>query len=363
MSPVPCVSVVMPVFNCANFLEEAVHSILRQSFSDFEFIIINDGSTDGSAAMLTRFAQADARIRLFHQENQGLIVTLNRGIQLARGKYIARMDADDVALTDRFQKQITFLECHPNVAILGGAMEVMDAQGAPLHRISYPCRNEEIQAGLLQKNCFAHPTVMMRKEAVQAVGGYRQAFLHAEDYDLWLRVADKYELANLPDSLHRYRIHSSQVTALHVQQQIVSTLAARTAAQIRRQRGTDPASEFKLMTAEVLYSFGVSEEFLAVTMVDACLASAALLLKTGGEKQARELVGQAMVFDQRGKIPKRTAALIYLALAGLSWRQKQWGHSLRWLGRACAIRPSLAVKLHRPKIRRWFSTQKNRADA
>ena len=351
----PRLSVVMPVFNAGDYLIEAVESILRQSFSDFELILINDGSTDGSGSILDRMARADARIRLHHQSNRGLVETLNRGFDLARTPYVARMDADDVAIPDRFDKQISYLEMHPEVALLGGAIDMINGQGEVFSHAAHACTNEEIQATLLKSCCFAHSTVMVRKDAVSAAGGYRKAFVHCEDYDLWLRLAEKHVLANLPDTVLQYRIHPQQVTSLHLRQQIVGAFAAQAAAQIRRQTGTDPVDNIEQLTPKLLQTMGVSEAAVAEGTANAFLSWAEFTLKTGNETSLCKVLLEATEFLRNKTVPKKTAANIYLALSGSFYRQREWRQSLIWLLRASSKGPSILRKLHRTENRRWFA--------
>jgi glycosyltransferase involved in cell wall biosynthesis len=230
----PLITVCMPVYNAKRYLSEAIESILGQTFSDFEFLIIDDGSTDRSLAILKRYAARDARIRLSTRPNAGLVTRLNEMLHQARGELIARMDADDVALPERFARQVEFLRGHPEVDVVGGAQEHIDSKGHHLH-IHYDLQgHEEIQERALTGVCpLNHPSVMMRREAVLAVGGYR-AMMPAEDLDLWLRMGERGRLANLPDVITRYRLHDSSVSASLQDKQLSQWQAAVDAACDRR---------------------------------------------------------------------------------------------------------------------------------
>jgi glycosyltransferase involved in cell wall biosynthesis len=232
----PPLSVLMPVYNAEKFLAKALESILNQTFTDFEFIIINDGSADRSLQILQRHAQQDNRIRLINRENRGLVNTLNEGIQLAKSSYIARMDADDVSYRRRLQKQFTYLQSHPECVALGTKTQLIDEDGDPLILFStYTTHNEIDQAHLQGKGgAIAHPAVMFRKEIVAAVGGYRAEFIHAEDLDLWLRMAEHGELCNLPELLLDYRQHLQSVGHIFRDAQIDSTYKAIKEAYARR---------------------------------------------------------------------------------------------------------------------------------
>jgi glycosyltransferase involved in cell wall biosynthesis len=213
-SNVPLISVCMPVYNAQRYLEEAVESILGQTFRDFEFLIIDDGSTDRSLAILKRYAAQDTRIRLSSKANAGHTVRLNEMLHQARGDLIARMDADDVALPERFARQVDFLRSHPEVDLVGGAQEHISAKGYHLFVYREPLEHREIQESALAGICpICHPSVMMRRNAVLAVGGYRVELMPAEDFDLWLRMGERGLLANLPEVITRYRVHESSVSA------------------------------------------------------------------------------------------------------------------------------------------------------
>lgn len=167
----PIVSVVMSVFNGERFLREAVESILDQSFTDFEFIVVDDGSTDGSASILDSYQSYDARVKVHHHEHGGLIKSLNRGCSLAQAKYIARMDADDVASKDRLSWQVDFMEAHPEIGVLGGAVEWIDAMGKSLLTQRHPAEDRQIKAALLHGCALWHPTVLFAERSLSGRAG------------------------------------------------------------------------------------------------------------------------------------------------------------------------------------------------
>ncbi len=208
----PLVSVIMPAYNCEAYVLEAVSSMLSQSFTDFELLVIDDGSTDSTPKLLE--SVDDPRLRLVSNEhNMGLVGTLNRGLGLAVGRYIARMDADDVVVPERLEKQVLYLEEHPDVHVLGSMVNLINEQGTVFGAISgYPTDPDEIHRYLLRECCLIHPSVIFRKDTVKAAGGYSTDARHAEDYDLWLRLSDDYKIANLPDKLVSYRMHRNQVS-------------------------------------------------------------------------------------------------------------------------------------------------------
>lgn len=240
----PAVSVVMAVHNGERWLAETLASLAGQTFGGFEVVVIDDGSTDGSGAILAEAAARDARYRVIAQANRGLVASLNRGLTEARAPLVARIDADDIAEPDRFARQVAFLQAHPGVAALGSAIRIIGEDGVFVRLQSYPCGPAAVAAAMLHRCALAHPAVMMRRDAVLEIGGYREAFRHGEDYDLWLRLGEHHELDNLPEPLLRYRQHGSSVSFRHRQQQALAAFVARFCAHARRSGKPDPLQGF-----------------------------------------------------------------------------------------------------------------------
>ena len=212
---IPTVSVVMAVHNARRYVARAIRSVRSQTLRDWELLIFDDGSSDGTPDILQRYASRDARIRLFLNEHMGYVTWLNEGLRQARGALWARMDADDVALPQRFEKQVTYLRQHPDCVVVGTDAMQVDAAGWPLGRLRVPLTHEEIEAFLLEGRgeALCHPAAMFRREALVSVGGYRKECELAEDVDVYLKLAEVGRLANLPDVLLRYRRHFASVTA------------------------------------------------------------------------------------------------------------------------------------------------------
>ena len=235
----PTVSVLMPVHNAEPYLRRAVESILDQTFADFEFLIIDDGSTDGSRATLERYAAQDSRIRLVSRPNTGYTVALNELLDLARGEFVARMDGDDVALPHRFARQVAFLREQSEVVCVGSAVDFIDAAGRLLRSGHPGMDHEEILRRALSGDCaLNHPSVLMRRPAVERVGGYRPEFEPAEDLDLWLRLGEIGRLVNLPEVLMHYRQHERSFSEQYQQRQLERSAAV--VADARRRRGLPP---------------------------------------------------------------------------------------------------------------------------
>lgn len=216
----PRVSVLMAAHNAEAYLNEAIRSILAQTFADFEFIIIDDGSTDGTRAIVEHFKSIDPRIRHIDQENRGLANSLNRGLLLSRAELVARMDADDISHPDRLLKQVNFMDHHLGIEALGTHVRKIDATGNVIGLWRSPSREHEAAWRLPLGSTLPHPSVMLRKSAIEAVGGYDIAIHIAEDYDLWCRlVRSGYEITNLPECLLDYRVHSTQISSVESRQQ------------------------------------------------------------------------------------------------------------------------------------------------
>lgn len=231
----PAISVIMPVYNAEVFVAEAIESVLAQTYRDFEFIIINDGSTDGSLAIIQQYADKDQRIRLVSRENRGLVPTLNEGLQLAQSDLIARMDADDYCYPDRFLIQKKFMDAHPEVNCLGGHYEVTDDAGRVLTKLDIPTDDATLQALCLKgRTPINHPAVMMRKSAVLQVGGYQEEYKAAQDLDLWLKLGEIGKLANVPEVILQYRYATSSISGKNADLQKACALKACQTAWARR---------------------------------------------------------------------------------------------------------------------------------
>ncbi len=226
-SPQPAASVVMPVFNTVTYLERAVDSVLGQSFTDFELLLLDDGSSDGSSAILDRYQQRDSRCRVYHWPNRGIIATRNEGNRLAKADIIILMDSDDICMPDRFEKQIRFLHENPDCVAVGSKILLVDAEDMPITEMGNKFSHEDIDStNMSGDSIFFQPTVALRKAAVEQVGGYRDEFPCAEDFDLFLRLAEIGTLANIPEVLLKYRQHLSSIGYLHGNKQADSAMRA-----------------------------------------------------------------------------------------------------------------------------------------
>jgi glycosyltransferase involved in cell wall biosynthesis len=241
----PAVSVMMPVRNGEAWLGQGIASVLSQELADFELLIVDDGSGDGTPLVLEQYSRADARVRVIRQEPQGLVAALNCAIAAARAPYLARLDADDRAKPERLGRQHAFMQAHPELVLLGSGADIIDQSGAVVGRASPQTEGTELARILRRSNPFIHSTVMMRAAPVRKLGGYRAAFLAAEDYDLWLRMAELGEIANLAEHLIQYRRHAASSSRLAAVRQSFSARLARRSAAGRRGPAGDPARELK----------------------------------------------------------------------------------------------------------------------
>ncbi|WP_421656727.1 glycosyltransferase family 2 protein [Leptothermofonsia sp. ETS-13] len=209
----PLISVLLPFYNSEKYLETAIESILNQTCRQFELLLLDDGSTDCSFVIAQKYVLRDPRVQFYHHPNMGLCRTLQKGVGLAKGKYIARMDGDDIAEPKRFELQIEYLEQHPDCVALGTALTVIDPDGDVLCTPPITQEHDRIVRELLEwKGArICHPTVMMRTDAVRKAGGYTQEY-HFEDVDLFLKLAKYGKLANLPERLLQYRWHIGSIS-------------------------------------------------------------------------------------------------------------------------------------------------------
>lgn len=338
----PTVSVVMCVFNGERFLHEAVESILAQTFRDFEFIVIDDGSSDRTPSILDAFAARDARLRVHHEPHRGLIASLNKGCGLAQGGYIARMDADDIAKPDRLALQVEFMKSHSDVGVLGGAVELMDSDGRAIACSQNPSEDAEIRQELQHRCPLWHPTVVFRHEVFTQAGGYRSV-VDAEDYDFWLRVSEHFRMANLSSVLLQYRLHPNQTSLQGRVRQSLGMLAARAAADKRSRNLPDPLNDPRDLTPELLVEWGVSlreqrRKIISDYMIwirnmslaeehGAALAAARDLLKAGD-----------------GEMSRAERADLHMLIANLFCRMQRYSSGALSTGRAIAARPTIMPK-------------------
>jgi len=217
----PQTTVLIPTYNCGKYIKETITSILRQDYKDYELLIIDDGSNDNTQEIVGNFTD-NRIIYLKNQKNLGIVKTLNKGIKLSKGEYIARMDADDIMLGNRLRDQIDFLESRKDHGMVGGWYQIMDETGNLLDSLRTTQNHDDIKLGLLFRNQFAHPAVTMRTHLAKKIQ-YKQDFLYTEDYDLWCRIAEITKVANLPKLYLSYRWYNNN-TCNTKQKELKSTV-------------------------------------------------------------------------------------------------------------------------------------------
>ncbi|MEI6304722.1 MAG: glycosyltransferase [Candidatus Taylorbacteria bacterium] len=213
MSTEPRVSVIMPAFNREKFIAESIRSVLNQSFTDFELIIIDDGSKDKTVAVASEFL-SDERVKIVkNQTNLGIPKTRNKALSIARGRYIAPLDSDDIWLDrEKLRKQVEFLDENSDYAMLGGGIMHIDVDSKPIKKVLFPIYDSLIRNIVLQYNPFAQSSLLYRKSAALECGGYSTEYKICDDYDLWLKIGTKHKFTNIPQVLTGYRIHGENIT-------------------------------------------------------------------------------------------------------------------------------------------------------
>ena len=284
----PAVSVVMPVHDGERFVREAVGSILAQTVSDLELIVIDDGSTDETGAILAELASHEQRLVVGRTEHIGQADARNAAVAMARAELIAFLDADDVAYPDRLERQIGFLREHEEVALLGGALTFVNGAGRVFAEdVRYPLTDEDVREAFSHTTPVLTSAAMVRRSAFEEAGGFRRLFADSEDLDLWLRISERHAIVNLPETVVRYRIHGGQASFQRLERQSLTALAARMAADARARGENDPFEGLDRVDRPMLLTLGATDEDVARTVVvqGTWLATA---LHRGGDLGASE---------------------------------------------------------------------------
>ena len=373
-------SLVMPCFNEENGIGTTLDE-LRSKLADlepYELIVVDDGSTDGSLEIARGFAAADSRVRIDSPGRIGLVAALNRGIAQARGELIARMDADDVALPHRLERQVAFLDARPDVAALGSSALLIDEAGRRIGVRHLPVDPTRIAEALRSgRNMLVHAAVTMRRAAVVEAGGYDDLFRHSEDYDLWLRLAERFAVANLPEPLLLHRIHPNRVTVRHRLDQIVAAMAAAAASRLRRAGQPDPLRGARSLSGALLRQIPLSKGESSVIQLE--LARFILSAMQEGDEEAigratalardvsplwdlgsPQATAAALIEDAGAPPPLALpATLARLALARRLAAARKPVQSGRWLMRAVASHPRGLFGVAAITAR-WLSTKARR---
>lgn len=338
----PLISVVMVIRNVERYLAEAIESVLQQTFRDFEFIIVDFGSSDRSKQIAAGYAAGDKRIRLSEVPACSYIEAKISACTLPAGRYIAIQDADDVSLPERLEAEADFMERHLEVGLLGGAVQWIDSHGKALKTTeNYPTEDSEIREELRVRNTFWHPTVLMRREAYVRVGGYRAAFVQSDDYDLWLRMSEQYKCANLSEKVLKYRVHSQQLSVRKRKDQVFCTLAARAAASLRREGRVDPLNSTKQITPSLLAAMGVSEATQKKEFIEDYRGYIRLMFESGDFDDVPNAVAE-MLRDCHGNYRDSLLIVDMQVLAARSfWKMGKNVRGFLAIARAVCARPRL----------------------
>lgn len=238
----PKVSVLMCVYNDEKFVGTAIDSILCQSFTDFEFIIVNDGSTDGTGNVLAGYETQDQRIRVFTQSNAGTTAAANFGLSVARGDYVARLDSDDLSYPDRLKIEVDYLDANPNIALVGGGSDIIDVDGNVIGARNI--RTDNPACTLIHRCIYQQSDVMFRHSVVVKLGGYREKFRNAQDYDLWLRISEIDGIAKLNVPLGQWRLNGGGYTLSRAAEQREEVETIKSFARQRRTSGRDGYEDY-----------------------------------------------------------------------------------------------------------------------
>jgi hypothetical protein len=337
-------SVVLPVHNGERYLAQALESLSSQTFTDYELIVINDGSTDATQDILSDYQSRDRRVRTYSQERSGIVASLNRAIALSSGDYLARMDADDIAFPDRFERQLDVLWGSQDLGVLGGAAVVIDAVGREIGSMEYPTHDHRIRQALAVTNPFCHPTTMMRMSTLKDVGGYRAAFPHAEDFDLWLRLSERSRLQNLGEPLLYYRWHAGQVSARELQQQLLEVVGARVSAKMRRAGLRDAFAQSAPVSLDLLQNLGVRASEVQSQLSSELATRATVLVTLRQPAEAQRLLDDGLVGVNFQKVDRRVRAQVGVAYARAAFGRGDIVDGLLWLFKAVWAHPEHVVR-------------------
>lgn len=287
------VSVVMCVRNGVEFVGLAIESILTQTHQHIELIVIDDGSRDSTLDVLGEYERSDSRMIVRSQPPLGIVAGSQLGCGIASGRFIARLDADDISMPSRLERQVDFLIENPHIGLVGTAARFITHTGALTNWVQRPpTRDSEIKKLLRKHNCLIHSSILMRADVFRAVGGYRVPFVVAQDYDLWIRISNYSTLANLDEVLTHYRLHACQVSARGLERQSVASLAIVRAAAIKNNSGLDPFDGAVAIDRELLSRLGITDLEIETHLFHAYIGRLHLMRSLGLGAEVNSLLQQ-----------------------------------------------------------------------
>jgi glycosyltransferase involved in cell wall biosynthesis len=316
----------MPVQNGEAFLREAIDSVLAEPLFDLELVVVDDGSTDSTPSIIAEYAARDPRVRVHTENGHNLATVLNRGFHLCRAPLFARLDADDVCVRGRLLDQVEFMTGHPEVVLLGGQALLIDEEGEGFATARYPVEDRELRTALETGNPFVHSAVAMSRKAFEAVSGYRENLDHAEDLDLWLRLSEQGELANLPQVTVKYRIHARQLSLHKQENQAVHAEAVRVSARARAEGRPDPLEGATRIDEDFLAARGVDPADVTRAIVESATWLARTTSRAGYPEVASELFAGAYSRARSESGSPALTAGVHRSIANCHAEQ---GHQLR----------------------------------
>jgi glycosyltransferase involved in cell wall biosynthesis len=348
----PLVSVVLVIRDVERYLPQAIESVLGQSFRNFEFLIVDFGSRDSSKQIAAGYADRDSRVRLVEIPACSYIQAKVSACALPAGHYIAIQDADDISYPDRLKLEVDFLESHPRVGLLGGAVQWIDGNGNWLPSADDPpTEDPQLRQALKERNPFWHPTVLMRRDAYAQAGGYRAAFTQSDDYDLWLRISETYQCANLTEKLLYYRIHPNQLSLRKKKDQVLCALAAQASAAFRAEGKPDPLNTAREITPALLASLGVSEASQQHALARAYSYWIEQLYSANEYAAVVGACAEMLTECKQQDVGSRVVSEAHLRSAKASWKLDHYVQSSLSAARAILARPAILGRSLRPLLR------------
>jgi GT2 family glycosyltransferase len=331
-------SVVMPVYNGARYLAAALDSVLSQTFSSFELLVMDDGSTDETPAILARYAARDSRIRVFCRPHQGQIATRNELLRLADGDIVACADADDICLPDRFVQQMRSMSGDGRLWVLGTGMISIDGSGRRRRPWRVPTGSDAVREGLEGRCCIGHPSCMMRRQSILAIGGYRPAYEAAEDYDLFLRASEHGKVDNLEAVGVLYRKHGESVSQRQALRQALSVDLARATHRLRVEGRPDPTLDLEAPP-------DLEDPILTAMLLPAQMEYHRAMAVTADPRAKPEDVERALQYFLDAPVDKKQAIATQRAIVRLLARRNLDRASLAAVMRAASLGPGRLVRL------------------
>ena len=346
----PTVSVLIPAYNAEQYIDEAIESVLNQTFQDFEIIVVNDGSTDETRTRLADY-EDEPRITVIDQDNAGPAAARNRCFNASNGNFIAILDADDRSRPRRLELQSQRLEEDSELGLVGSYAQKIKPGGDPLEILEVPLKHREIAARIDDSNQFVHATVMMRRSVFEELGGYREDYPASEDYEFLRRATHNFQTANIPEVLYDYRIHGESNTFYALKQQKLYGLMTRHLAKQNQSIDDFPELLDTPLTRESLVEFGISPRRIDEKLFSSYKRRVRVLVGLGDFNGARQFAQKAAAHMEDSVLGAREEAIlgIYQTILSLAEPNRQLSTGLISLTRATLLSPAGALRA----IKEW----------